>query len=98
MEQGERNRNVGKKSPTVRILAALLALYAVAGMCASTAALAKTAKELQELQKSLQETACEIDAARGALAQCDQPEYIRRQAFRRLSMVSPGDIVFFDGG
>lgn len=98
MEQGEQSRKSRNMSPVVRILAALLALYAVAGMCASAAALAKTTRQLQELQKSLQETACEIDAARQALAECDQPEYIRRQAFRELSMVSPGDVVFFDGG
>ena len=98
MEQGAQSRKSRKRSPVVRLLSALLALYAVAGMGASAAALAKTTRQLQELQESLQETASEIDAARQALAECGQPEYIRRQAFRTLSMVSPEDIVFFDGG
>lgn len=98
MEQGTAIRQSRKKSPAVRILAALLALYAAAGMCASAAALAKTAKQLQTLRQSLLETASEIDAVQRELEARPDAEAVRRQAFRKLSMAGPEDIVFFDGG
>lgn len=98
MEPGMTVRQSRKKSPAVRIVAALLALYAAAGMCASAAALSKAAKQLQTLRQSLLETASEIDAVQRELEAQPDAEAVRRQAFRKLSMAGPEDIVFFDGG
>ena len=88
----------GKRRAGVKLLAALLALHTVAGMCAAAFDLVKTGRQIKELQQSLQQTACELEDLRRALAAHDTPETVRKQAFRQYSMVYPEDVVFFDGG
>lgn len=81
-----------------RLLAALLAVYAAAGMCRMAAALSAEGKRAAELSQVCQDNAGEIAALKQALGRSASPEAVRQQAWRQLGMVSPGDVVFFDGG
>ena len=85
-----------KHTRIVGILAALLAVYAAAGMCRTAASISKEGKRAETLTQACQSTADEIAALKREMDAC--PETVRRLAWRQLGMVSPGDVVFFDGG
>lgn len=82
----------------VRPLAVLLAVYAAAGMCRTAAALSEEKKRAEALSQTCRDTAAEIAALQTALETSASPEAVRQQAWHQLGMVSPDDIVFFDGG
>lgn len=87
-----------KPTKIARLLAALLAVYAAAGMCRTAAALSAEGRRAAELSQACQDNAGEIAALKRDLDLSDSPEAVRQQAWRQLGMVSPDDVVFFDGG
>lgn len=77
-----------------RLLALLLAVYAAAGMCRAAAALAEEDRRAGALAQALSETETEIARLRTPMSD----EALRRFAWKTWGLVSPEDVVFFDGG
>lgn len=77
-----------------RLLALLLAVYAAAGMCRTGAALAEADRHSEALSLALSETEAELRRLRTPMSD----EALRRLAWKRWALVSPEDVVFYDGG
>jgi cell division protein FtsB len=82
----------------VRVLSVLLVLSVTVEMCRTAAAISQEGRHVQALQASCQDAANEIAALNQALHVTASPQGLWQAAWRQLGMVSPGDIVFFDGG
>lgn len=77
-----------------RLLALLLAVYAAAGMCRTGAALAEAGRRSEALALALSETEAEIQRLQTPMSD----EALRRLAWKTWALVSPEDVVFYDGG
>lgn len=75
-------------------MALLLAVYAAAGMCRVAVALDQEQQRCTELSQALAETEAELQRLRTPLSD----EALRQYAWKTWALVSPEDVVFFDGG
>lgn len=80
----------------LRILAAALGAYLAVSLGRLSVDLTEQARRLSELRDSCQETTDAISALEDELSLTD--EALRTLAWRQWGLVSPKDVVFFDGG
>ena len=84
------------KHYATRIFAAALGLYLALGMSRVSADLLEAVRQAESLKASCRQTQEEIAALRSTLELTDQE--VCALAYARWGLVSPGDVVFFDGG
>ena len=79
-----------------RLLAAMLGLYLSFGMCQAATGLAEASAQGAALRAERDTVAAEIQRLRQSVPRSE--EELRQWAFCHHGLVSPGDIVFLDGG